>query len=78
MGHTKRQFHLQKLGKHMRFIFQTSKPHFSPQIGRENWSFEGLLWGRKPKYILGLGLVRGGIVVREKINSEEGVRSRIS
>ena len=35
--------------------FSNIKTHFSPRIGRENRSFEGLLWGRRPKYILGLG-----------------------
>ena len=34
-------------------FFLTSKPHFSSWIGRENWSFKGLLWGRRPKYIFG-------------------------
>ena len=58
MGHTKRHSHVWKSKENVGFIIQTSKPHFSPQIGRQNWSFEGLLWGRRPKYILGLGPCR--------------------
>ena len=33
--------------------FLTSKPHFSHRIGKENRSFEGLLWECRPKYIFG-------------------------
>ena len=36
------------------------------------------MWGHRPKYILGLGLVRGGTVDREQTNSKEGARTRTS
>ena len=65
MGHAKRHSHVWKSTKHVGFIIQISKPHFSPRIGGENQNFEGLLLGQwVRKYMLGLGFVQGVSVVR--------------
>ena len=48
MGHAKQHSHMWKSKEYVGFIIQTSKPHFSPPIGRENQSFWGLLRGHRP------------------------------
>ena len=53
MGQVKRHSYVWKLKEQVGFIFQTSKPHFSPRIGTENRSFKGAIVGTQAQMYIG-------------------------